>query len=41
MEAECRRYAGAIHGFWRWLAVTKLSRAAVDEVAGALRARLA
>jgi acetyl esterase len=41
VEAECRRYAGAIHGFWRWLAVTKLSRAAVDEVAGALRARLA
>jgi len=41
VEAECRRYAGAIHGFWRWLAVTKLARAAVDEVAGALRARLA
>ena len=41
VEAECRRFAGAIHGFWRWLAVTKLSRAAVDEVAGALRARLA
>ena len=41
VEAQCRRYAGAIHGFWRWLAVTKLSRAAVDEVAGALRARLA
>jgi acetyl esterase len=41
VEAECRRYAGAIHGFWRWLAVTELSRAAVDEVAGALRARLA
>ena len=41
VEAECRRYAGAIHGFWRWLAVTKLARAAVDEVAVALRARLA
>jgi len=35
-----RRFDGAIHGFWRWLAAAKLSRAAVDEVAAALRARL-
>ena len=41
VEAECRRYEGAIHGFWRWLAVAGLSRRAVEEVAGALRARLA
>ena len=41
VEVECRRYEGAIHGFWRWLAVTRLARRAVDEVAEALRARLA
>jgi acetyl esterase len=41
VEAECRRYDGAIHGFWRWLAATELSRRAVDDVAGALRAGLA
>ena len=41
VEVEHTRYAGAIHGFWRWLAVAKLSHQAVDEVAGALRARLA
>ena len=41
VEAECTRYDGAIHGFWRWLARTQLSRRAVDEVAAALRARLA
>jgi acetyl esterase len=41
VEAELSRYDGAIHGFWRWLAATQLSRTAVDEVAGALRARLA
>jgi acetyl esterase len=41
VEAECRRYDGAIHGFWRWLAVAQLSHRAVAEVAGALRARLA
>ena len=41
VEAEVSRYDGAIHGFWRWLAAAKLSRHAVDEVAGALRARLA
>ena len=41
VEVRHSRYGGAIHGFWRWLAVTKLARAAVDEVAGELRARLA
>ena len=41
VEAEVSRYDGAIHGFWRWLAAAKLSRTAVDEVAAALRARLA
>jgi acetyl esterase/lipase len=41
VEVECHRYEGAIHGFWRWLAVTQLSRRAVEQVAGALRARLA
>ena len=40
VEAECRRYDGAIHGFWRWLAVTRLAHRAVGEVAAALRARL-
>jgi acetyl esterase len=41
VEAGHTRYGGAIHGFWRWLAVTGLARTAVEEVAGALRARLA
>jgi acetyl esterase len=41
VEADCHRYDGAIHGFWRWLAVTELSHRAVEDVAGALRARLA
>jgi len=41
VEVDCHRYDGAIHGFWRWLAVTELSRRAVEDVAGALRARLA
>jgi hypothetical protein len=27
----------AVHGFWRWLACSKTSRRAVDEVAAALR----
>jgi acetyl esterase len=41
VEVDLRRYDGAIHGFWRWLAVARLSHRAIDEVAGALRARLA
>jgi acetyl esterase len=40
VEVECTRYDGAIHGFWRWLARTRLSRRAVDEAAAALRARM-
>jgi acetyl esterase len=35
-----RRYDGAIHGFFRWLAVSELSRRAVAEVGAALRAGL-
>ena len=31
------RYDGAVHGFFRWLAKTRLSRQAVDEVGAALR----
>jgi acetyl esterase len=36
-----RRYDGAVHGFWRWLAASELSRRAVGEVGAALRAGLA
>ena len=35
------RYAGTVHGFWRWLAVARVSRRAVAEVGGALRIALA
>jgi acetyl esterase len=36
-----RRYDGAVHGFFRWLARAELSRRAVAEVGSALRAGLA
>jgi acetyl esterase len=36
-----RRYDGAVHGFFRWLAKSRLSRRAVAEVGGALREALA
>jgi acetyl esterase len=36
-----RRYEGAVHGFFRWLAVSRLSREAVAEVGAALREGLA
>jgi acetyl esterase len=36
-----RRYDGAVHGFFRWLARSRLSREAVTEVGGALKAGLA
>jgi acetyl esterase len=36
-----RRYEGAIHGFWRWLAVTDAAHRAVAEVGVALRTALA
>ena len=35
------RYDGAVHGFFRWLAVTELSRRAVADVGAALREALA
>jgi acetyl esterase/lipase len=35
-----RRYDGAVHGFFRWLAKAELSRRAVAEVGAALRAGL-
>jgi len=36
-----RRYDGAVHGFFRWLAQSRLSRRAVAEVGAALREALA
>jgi acetyl esterase len=36
-----RRYDGAVHGFFRWLAASRLSREAVAEVGAALRVGLA
>jgi acetyl esterase len=36
-----RRYDGAVHGFFRWLAKSRLSREAVAEVGAALRSGLA
>ena len=36
-----RRYDGAVHGFFRWLAKAELARRAVAEVGAALRAGLA
>jgi acetyl esterase len=41
VPAQTRRYDGTVHGFWRWLAVTAVSRRAVEEVGGALREALA
>jgi acetyl esterase len=41
IAVETRREDGAIHGFWRWLAVTSLSRQAVEDVAAALKTALA
>jgi acetyl esterase len=41
VAVETRRFEGTIHGFWRWLAATSVSRRAVEEVAAALRAALA
>jgi acetyl esterase len=35
-----RRYEGTIHGFWRWLAATDVSRRAVEEVGRSLRTAL-
>jgi acetyl esterase len=41
VPAKLRRYDGAIHGFFRWMAKSRLSRQAVAEVGGALRDGLA
>jgi acetyl esterase len=41
VAVEAARADGTIHGFLRWLAVTSLSRRAVEDVAAALRAALA
>jgi acetyl esterase len=41
VPVSLRRYDGAIHGFFRWLAATELSRRAVGEVGAALAAALA
>ena len=41
MPVTLRRYDGAVHGFFRWLAKAELSRRAVAEVGAALRAGLA
>ena len=41
VPVQARREDGAIHGYWRWLARTSLSRTAIDDVAAALNAALA
>jgi acetyl esterase len=41
VRVELRRYPGAVHGFWRWLAVADCSRRAVAEIGAALRRALA
>ena len=41
VPVQAQRADGTIHGFWRWLAATRCSRRAIDEVAAALRAALA
>jgi acetyl esterase len=41
VAVSLRRYDGALHGFFRWLAKSELSRRAVAEVGAALRAGLA
>jgi acetyl esterase len=40
VDVTHRRFEGAIHGFWRWLAATELSREAIGEVGEALRHQL-
>jgi acetyl esterase len=37
VPVELERWTGTIHGFFRWLAVTSLSRAAIERVATAVR----
>jgi acetyl esterase len=40
VDVTHRRYDGTIHGFWRWLAATEVSRRAIAEVGEALRGHL-
>jgi acetyl esterase len=40
VDVTHRRYDGAIHGFWRWMAATEMTRRAIDEVGGVLRSEL-
>ena len=40
VPVELRRYDGAVHGFFRWIARTELARRAVAETGAALRAGL-
>ena len=37
VDVTHRRFDGTIHGFWRWLAATEVTREAIAEVAAALR----
>jgi acetyl esterase len=41
VPVDARRVEGTVHGFWRWLAATSISRRTVDEVGAALRDALA
>ena len=41
VPVDLRRYDGAVHGFFRWLAKAAIARRAVAEVGAALRAGLA
>ena len=41
VDVTHRRYDGTIHGFWRWMAATDVTRRAIGEVGAALRRELA
>jgi acetyl esterase len=41
VPVESRRIEGTVHGFWRWLSATTVSRRTVEEVGAALRDALA
>jgi acetyl esterase len=40
VDVTHRRYDGTIHGFWRWMAATEMTRRAIDEAGAALRGNL-
>jgi acetyl esterase len=40
VDVTHRRYDGTIHGFWRWMAATEITRRAIAEVGAALRREL-